>query len=368
MGLLKAFSGALSSTLADQWKDIYEAGEFDEHSALVTGRKKEKDNGRGTNTKSSSGVITNGSLIFVPENTACVIFNQGVIEEVITTPGGYKYENGQSTIFGSNGNEGAIKDQVKERFAFGGISPGQKEIVYVNLREIKGLKFGTAVEQFYFDQFYQCELSVVAYGMYSLKIVEPKRFIQEFVPAGYKNYSFDDARAIEALLADIVASFNKALNKVSNKIKILDLPSNEHFLVDAMQNDRNVGAWEEKYGIKLTAISLINISYSKDSEAEVKKLNKTKMKYKTLENISDEAIEKEFELGLIENLKDDKTGSFGKTILGGLLLRKTSKNRKKTSSLKEQEKALKHYKKLLDNGIITAEEYEIKKKEVLGLK
>ena len=367
MGLLKAFSGALSSTLADQWKDIFEAGQFGEHSALVRGKKKETDNGRGTNTKASSGVITNGSLIFVPENTACIIFSQGGIEEIITTPGGYKYESGQASVFDNKDGEAPIKSQINERFAFGGISPEQKEIAYVNLREIKGLKFGTSNEQSYYDQFYECELSVVAYGTYSLKIVDPKQFIREFVPAGYKDYTFDDPRAIESLLADLIASFNKALNTVSNKIKILDLPSHEQILVDAMHKDRNVGAWEEKFGIKLMSISLINISYSKDSEAEVKKLNKTKMKYKTLESISDEAIEKEVELSIMENLKDDQTGKIGKTILGGLLLRRTSKNRKEKESLKEQEKALRHYKKLLDDGIITQEEFDIKKKEILGL-
>lgn len=367
MGLLKAFSGALTSTLADQWKDIYESGHFDEHSVLVRGKKKETDNGRGSNTKGSSGVITNGSLIFVPENTACVIYNQGGIEEIITKPGGYKYESGQSSVFEKKDGESPIKDQINERFAFGGISPDQKEIAYVNLREIKGLKFGTAREQSYFDQFYECELDVVAYGMFSLKIVNPTQFIREFVPAGYKDYSFDDPTAIDSLMGDIIASFNKALNKVSNKIKILDLPSNEHILVEAMQSDRNVGTWEERFGIRLISVSLINISYSPESAAEVKKLNRTKMKYKTLESISDEAIEKDLELGLVENLKDDKTGTFGKTILGAILLRRTSKNRKEKASLKEQEKALKHYKKLLDEGMITQEEYDIKKKEILGL-
>lgn len=367
MGLLKAFSGALSSTLADQWKDIFEAGQFDEHSALVRGKKKGTDNGRGTNTKGSSGVITNGSLIFVPENTACIIYNQGGIEEIITTPGGYKYESGQSSVFDKKDGESPIKDQINERFAFGGISPEQKEIAYVNLREIKGLKFGTASEQSYYDQFYECELQVVAYGMYSLKIVDPKQFVREFVPAGYKDYSFDDPRAIESLLGDLIASFNKALNKVSNKIKILDLPSNEHILVEAMRLDRNVGTWEERFGLKLMSVSLINISYSDESAAEVKKLNKTKMKYKTLESISDEAIEKDLELSMMESIKDDQTGKIGKTILGAILLRKTGKNRKEKASLKDQEKALKHYKKLLDDGIITQEEFDIKKKEILGL-
>lgn len=97
MGVIRAFSGALSGTLSDQWKDIYTAQPFDEHSALVKGIKKSTKNGR--KTDSSDSVITNGSIIYVPENTACVIFSQGMIEEIITTAGGYKYTNGQSSVF-----------------------------------------------------------------------------------------------------------------------------------------------------------------------------------------------------------------------------------------------------------------------------
>ena len=51
---------------------------------VVPGVYQQTNNGRGTNFKGSADVISNGSKIFVPENTAAVIFSQAGIEDVVT--------------------------------------------------------------------------------------------------------------------------------------------------------------------------------------------------------------------------------------------------------------------------------------------
>ena len=99
MGMLRAIGGAVGGTLADQWKDVITAGRFDEHSAVVPGVLKDEDNGRGSNGRGSEGVITNGSKIYVPENTAAFIFNQSGIENIISQPGGYEYHDGLVCFF-----------------------------------------------------------------------------------------------------------------------------------------------------------------------------------------------------------------------------------------------------------------------------
>lgn len=77
MGIIKAFAGSISGTFADQWKDIITAGQFDEHTVVTSGVYKRTNNGRGSNLYGSDGVITNGSKIYVPENTAAfILINQ----------------------------------------------------------------------------------------------------------------------------------------------------------------------------------------------------------------------------------------------------------------------------------------------------
>ena len=84
MGLIKAATDSLGGTLADQWLDLITAGYFDEHTVVAPGVLKSTNNGRGSNLLGSQGVISNGSKIFVPENTVAYIFSQGGIETVVS--------------------------------------------------------------------------------------------------------------------------------------------------------------------------------------------------------------------------------------------------------------------------------------------
>ena len=76
MAIIKAFAGALGGTFADLWKDIITAGRFDEYVVVAPGVPRGTNNGRGSNEYGSEGVISNGSHIYVPENTAAFIFSE----------------------------------------------------------------------------------------------------------------------------------------------------------------------------------------------------------------------------------------------------------------------------------------------------
>lgn len=170
MGILKTFTDSVGGTFADQWKEIITAGSFDEYTVVTPGILKNSNNGRGVNHLGSNGVISNGSKIFVPENTAAFIFSQSGIENIITTPGGYEYQDGESSIFNGDGFKKSIFKQAANRIGYGGISASQKEIAFVNLREIRNIKFGTRGPQVYNDLFYGCDLEIYAYGSFTVRI------------------------------------------------------------------------------------------------------------------------------------------------------------------------------------------------------
>ena len=55
---------------------------------------------------------------------------------------------------------GLFGEALKESFIrirFGGVTPGAQKVYYVNLQEIKGIKFGTRNPVNYFDNFYNAE-------------------------------------------------------------------------------------------------------------------------------------------------------------------------------------------------------------------
>ena len=71
---------------------------------LMPGIYQETNRDRGSNTKHSEAVISNGSRIYVPENTAAFIFDQSGIENIITESGGYEYRTGGTdSVFAGNG-------------------------------------------------------------------------------------------------------------------------------------------------------------------------------------------------------------------------------------------------------------------------
>ena len=191
MAVIKAFAGALGGTFADLWRDIITAGPFTEHTVVVPGIPRGSNNDRGSNEYGSEGIITNGSRIYVPENTAAFIFSETGIENVITESGGYEYRNGEQSVLAGDGI-GSFFNQVADRFTFGGQPGRTKYVAFVNLREIRGIKFGTSAPLVYNDRFYGVDLEIRARGAMSLKVTDPVRFVRNFVPATTVSYSFDD--------------------------------------------------------------------------------------------------------------------------------------------------------------------------------
>ena len=220
MGFIKAFTGALGGTFADEWKDfIIPRSDATATSGIFHAIRKGTDSGRGSNTKGSENVITNGTKIVVPEGTALITMQDGMITGCITEPGGFIYQsndpNSQSFLAG-NGLGKSLKASW-ERFKFGGIPASEQMAVYVNLKEIPGNRFGTQSEIFWDDAFLGTQVGAITRGTYSLKITDPILFVKNFVPAEYLRpdspvFDFADMDNVagEQLFNEVVGSLSSA--------------------------------------------------------------------------------------------------------------------------------------------------------------
>ncbi len=376
MGIIRAFTGAIGGTFADQWKDIITAGVFDEHTVVSPGILKSNNNGRGTNNNGSEGIISNGSKIYVPENTAAFIFSQSGIEEIITEAGGYEYQNGQSSIFNKDGVKSSIIDQVKDRVTFGGISSENKQIAFVNLREIRNIYYGTHGPQVYNDLYYGVDLEIYSYGSFSIQIVNPETFIKNFVPANVNYYSFDDKNVRAQLLSEFLQSFSVALNSLSGTYRVSQLPSQSNAISEKIANDSyNAGTWEERFGFKIVKVAIENIEFSERSRELVNKFSENKMNMKAYEDVSQKASNILAQQKIAEGVQNNGFGDMGGMILGMNMAQGVAQNvgqnaetkKANTMSYDEQIATVKKLKELLDDGIITKEEFEAKKKEIMGL-
>lgn len=389
MGILDAAFDAFSGTLADQWKDIVTVGEFDERTAVAPGVRKRSNEGYGYN-QGQSNILSNGSIIYVPENTAAFIFSQSGIENVITKPGGYEYRDGQLSVFDkqSRDESGIVKtlfNQTAQRIGFSGMSADDKRVSFVNLRELRGIKFGTRGPLAYNDLYYETDLEVYAYGLFSIKIVEPVAFVRNFLPVNVGSYSFNDLESRSQLVAEFLHSFIVALNSLSTEYRISQLPSQAGKIADQIRSEgENAGTWKERFGIELCGVAIENIEFSDDSRKLVHSYSEKKMSVRAYEGVSAQAGNMAAQQMIAEGVRENGLGDggnmlFGLGLAGSLNPQNASQATEATApakdvdarpavpSVDDQVETLKKLKELVDMGILTPEEFAAKKKQLLGL-
>ena len=89
MGIIKAAAGAIGSSLADQWLEVIEPEDMGDQTLLTRSVKMRT----GSNTKSSSDTISNGSVIHVYDNQFMLLVDGGRIIDYTAEPGYYTVNN-----------------------------------------------------------------------------------------------------------------------------------------------------------------------------------------------------------------------------------------------------------------------------------
>lgn len=369
MGIFKAFNDAVESSFADQWKEIITAGDFDEHTLVAPGIIKRRDNWRGTNDYGSEGVISNGSKIFVPENTAAFVFNQAAIENIVLIPGEYEYLDGDDSVFNGDGLIKPIVSTIKKRFGFGGMSPDYKQIAFVNLREIRNIKFGTAGAQIYHDPAYGIDLEIHAWGTFSIRITDAETFIKSFVPPALNSYSIDEPKVNRQIVSDFLQSFSVALNSLSATCRVSQLASHENEISMIIANDTlNAGSWRARFGFELVKATINSIELSDTSKEVLKRFADKKVELSVYNDITQKASDIAAQQKIAEGIRDNGLGNMGGMIFGMNMAQGLGANAGvKTVSVDQQLETVKKLKAAFDAGILTQDEFESKKKEVLGL-
>lgn len=290
MGFIKAFSGAIGGSFADQWKEFFlPRADVTATTAIFEAVSKDTNNNRGSNTKGSENIISNGSKIVVPEGTALITMQDGAITGIVAEPGGFIYSsedpNAQS-MFAGDGFLASTFGQSWERFKFGGQPGSQQLAFYINLKEIPNNRFGTQSEIYWEDAYLGAQVGALTRGTYTLKIVDPILFVKNFVPAMYLQpggplFDFADmdndagAQLFNEVVSSLAAAFSNYTNDPSKGNRITKIQGDSIGFAQSMSQAVDEGyQWKADRGLEIVKVALQAIEYDEDTKtllSDVKK-------------------------------------------------------------------------------------------------
>lgn len=274
MGLIKAISSAIGGSLADSWLEVIEPDDMGDNTVFTSGVMVRKDDRRGSNRKGTADTISNGSIIHVYPNQFMMLVDGGKVVDYTAEEGYYKVDNSSlPSLFNGTFKE-ALKESF-ERIKFGGVTPTAQKVFYINLQEIKGIKFGTPNPLNYFDDFYNSELFLRTHGNYSIKITDPLLFFREAIPRNMNKVEIQDIN--EQYLSEFLEALQSAMNQMSiDGIRISHVPSKgrelSKYMADILDEE-----WKKNRGMEVQAVGISSISYDDESKELINMRNKGAM-------------------------------------------------------------------------------------------
>ncbi|MDD2959185.1 MAG: SPFH domain-containing protein [Lachnospiraceae bacterium] len=257
MGIIRAAVQTVTGALGDQWEEVIEPDDMGGETVFTSGIPKKSGGGKGT-----KNVISNGSVIHVYDNQFMMLVDGGKIIDYTAEPGYYVVNNSSMPSMFNGQLEESLKEAFN-RFKFGGATPMSQQVFYINLQEIKGIKFGTRNPINYFDNFYNAELFLRAHGTYSVKISNPLLFYKEAIPRNAQRVEIDDIN--EQYLAEFLDALQTSINQMSadgTRISYVASKSRElsKYMADTLDED-----WKKLRGLEVLSVALASISYDEES-------------------------------------------------------------------------------------------------------
>ena len=381
MGFIKAFAGAIGGTFADQWKDfIVPMPGVPATAGIYPAVPQGINAGRGSNTKGSNNIISNGSKIVVPEGMALITMQEGAITGCITEPGGFVFSSDDpnaKSIFSGDGIVSSLITQSWERFKYGGQPGSQQTAFYVNLKEIPNNRFGTQAEIYWDDAYLNAQVGAITRGTYTLRITDPILFIKNFVPATYlsdgKIFDFADmdndagAQLFNEVVSSLSAAFSNYTNDPDKGNRITRIQGDQIGFAKSLSQAVEEGyQWKTDRGIEIVKVAIQAIEYDEDTRRLLSDVKKADALSGARGNsFMQQSVARGFQTaGENGGAANMAFMGMGMNAVGGAM---SGLQQPVQQSQEDPMEKLKKYKEMLDEGLITQEDYDEQKKRLLGV-
>lgn len=236
----------------------------------------------------NTGLLTDGSVVIVPQGYVAVLVNNGTFLGDVLEAGSHEWRTGDNAWLLEKGGIKGTWENFKNRFSFGGQVITRQEIIFIRMQPIAGNKFGTQNAVEYFSERYQQMLNIRFYGLFDIKVADPVLFyvssisqqIEEHKPFTLQDIAQGTLRQnISPKIAIAIAKYTN-----ENRVDIYSLNANQDTFNELAKQEVNK-VWTGLYGIEATNILLEDLSYDQESMEIVRKLDSelVAMKYNTIE-------------------------------------------------------------------------------------
>jgi membrane protease subunit (stomatin/prohibitin family) len=151
-----------------------------------------------------------------------------------------------------------------ERLKFGGVTPQNQEVFYVNLIESNGIKFGTSSPIRYFDNFYNAEMFLRVFGTYSVRISDPLLFYSNVVSKNTDRYGVTDFSGQHQ--HEFFVALSSVISQYSGDGEVVSLLSAKYSELSSAMKEALTEKWRNLRGIDVVSVMVVNFSYDEKSQ------------------------------------------------------------------------------------------------------
>lgn len=290
--------------------------------------------------------IKNASKLIVAPGQGCVVVYDGKVSGVLTEPDVYSMETANHPFITSLLNL-AQRSESEHKMRF----------YFFRTAEVVNVLWGTASPVKYIEPDYKLPVTLGACGNFSIKIADAGRMFTTLLGT-MSNYSVADAQ--ELVSSRIVAPLSSFLAEKAYPYREVD-----SHLMDLSNELKERTATElEQLGLELTDFRVNSVTFDEDTMERIGRIANMTAEQRAAAEVDLDYVS----MQKLEALRDAARNEGG---LAGAGLQlgagvQLAKDVFKTQAADDSTERLRKLKKLLDEQLITEEEYEKKKNEILS--
>ena len=290
--------------------------------------------------------IKNASKLIVAPGQGCVVVYDGKVSGVLTEPDVYSMETANHPFITSLLNL-AQRSESEHKMRF----------YFFRTAEVVNVLWGTASPVKYIEPDYKLPVTLGACGNFSIKIADAGRMFTTLLGT-MSNYSVADVQ--ELVSSRIVAPLSSFLAEKAYPYREVD----SHLMDLSNELKARTAAELEQLGLELTDFRVNSVTFDEDTMERIGRIANMTAEQRAAAEVDLDYVS----MQKLEALRDAARNEGGMAGAGlqlgaGVQL---AKDVFKTQAADDSTERLRKLKKLLDEQLITEEEYEKKKNEILS--